>query len=115
MLLLMHNVSSIGLSVACWWLCHSYAQQHERIIATGFAMTGLLALCGMFLRNVPGFLTGIEWQVVGMKTTLAITLMGLVVRRSRTEVKIAQLMEKDCPADLPDMSQWAAQLFERRH
>ncbi len=54
-LLLLNNVSSIALVLACWWLAHSYAAAgfpYGRAIAIGWGIAGFSVMLTAFARNL---------------------------------------------------------------
>lgn len=54
-LLVAHNLSSICLVIASWWLTHTYAAAgfpHGRLIAIGWSLVGMTVLVAMVARNI---------------------------------------------------------------
>ena len=81
-LLLINNLSSGVLVIACWWLAHQNARSRPpgRWIAGGYALLGFSALLTAIVRNlgVPS-----DWLTVLSKIILAGTLILVILRRAR--------------------------------
>ncbi len=82
LLLVLNNISSALVVLACWWLAHQNARSKPpgRAIAAGYALLGFSVLLTAIVRSI-----GItpEWLIVLSKVVLAGTLILMSVRRAK--------------------------------
>lgn len=81
-LLTVHHVTSVALSLICWWLAHQNARAFPpgRLIAFGYAVTGMLLLIVAFARESN---TGLDMAIIGTKLSLIMTFVAVSYRRHK--------------------------------
>lgn len=84
-LLAANNLTSITVSVCCWWLAHSNARSIPpgRLIACGYAFIGFSVLFTAVFRNAEGIAQEpVDWAIVVTKAALTVTFLLVIIRQS---------------------------------
>ncbi|KRS17542.1 hypothetical protein [Roseovarius indicus] len=82
--LIASNMTSVSLSLVCWWLAHLYGRCKPpgRSIAGCYALVGFTVLLTMLVRNLGVDLRPVvPWLIVITKTVLTVTFLLVIVRR----------------------------------